>query len=68
MTGDRISIFGYSRGAYIARALAGMLQRVGLVPADNIQQIPFAWGLYLRGMFLRVLHAGHSLNLHFFRR
>lgn len=26
--GDRICIFGFSRGAYTARALAGMIQKV----------------------------------------
>jgi uncharacterized protein (DUF2235 family) len=28
--GDRIYLFGFSRGAYTARALAGMIQRVSL--------------------------------------
>ncbi len=28
--GDKICIFGFSRGAYTARALAGMLQKVRL--------------------------------------
>jgi uncharacterized protein (DUF2235 family) len=27
-TGDRVYIFGFSRGAYTARALAGMVQKV----------------------------------------
>lgn len=44
--GDKISIFGFSRGAYTARALAGMLTTVGLLPKDNVQQIPFAWKMY----------------------
>ncbi|TDL28059.1 hypothetical protein BD410DRAFT_761386 [Rickenella mellea] len=46
--GDKISIFGFSRGAYTARALAGMIQKVGLLPTCNSQQIPFAWALYNR--------------------
>jgi hypothetical protein len=46
--GDRICIFGFSRGAYTARALAGMLHKVGLLPRDNFQQIPFAWRMYKR--------------------
>lgn len=54
--GDRISIFGFSRGAYTARALAGMIQRVGLLPADNTQQIPFAWSMYIRGRYLASLN------------
>jgi uncharacterized protein (DUF2235 family) len=27
--GDYVYIFGFSRGAYVARALAGMIQKVG---------------------------------------
>lgn len=44
--GDKISIFGFSRGAYTARALAGMLSKVGLLPKDNIEQVPYAWKMY----------------------
>lgn len=44
--GDKISIFGFSRGAYTARALAGMLTKVGLLPRDNTEQVPFAWKMY----------------------
>ncbi|KAI0284407.1 hypothetical protein BC826DRAFT_1093741 [Russula brevipes] len=40
---DRICIFGFSRGAYTARALAGMIQKVGLLPPGNHQQVPFAY-------------------------
>ncbi|KAJ6585687.1 hypothetical protein B0H19DRAFT_1110489 [Mycena capillaripes] len=43
---DRICIFGFSRGAYTARSLAGMLHKVGLLPAYNTQQIPFAYRMY----------------------
>ncbi|KAI0782398.1 hypothetical protein BC629DRAFT_1289259 [Irpex lacteus] len=43
---SKICIFGFSRGAYIARALAGMIQKVGLLPPGNDQQIPFAYRLY----------------------
>ncbi|NND17727.1 MAG: DUF2235 domain-containing protein [Silicimonas sp.] len=32
--GDRIFLIGYSRGAYAARSLAGVIDRVGLVRAD----------------------------------
>ncbi|KAL0063363.1 hypothetical protein AAF712_009758 [Marasmius tenuissimus] len=48
MAGDRICIFGFSRGAYTARSLAGMLHKVGLLPADNWQQVPFAYKMYTR--------------------
>jgi uncharacterized protein (DUF2235 family) len=46
--GDRISIFGFSRGAFTARALAGMLQKVGLLPPCNMEQLPFAYSMYAR--------------------
>ncbi|CAE6480630.1 unnamed protein product [Rhizoctonia solani] len=44
--GDQISIFGFSRGAYTARALAGMLHSVGLLPRHNMEQVPFAYQIY----------------------
>ncbi|KIM38234.1 hypothetical protein M413DRAFT_30356 [Hebeloma cylindrosporum] len=46
--GDKIFLFGFSRGAYTARALAGMLHKVGLLPKDNHQQVPFAYKMYSR--------------------
>jgi hypothetical protein len=46
--GDQICIFGFSRGAFTARALAGMLQKVGLLPPCNIEQLPFAYSMYAR--------------------
>ncbi|KAJ3532306.1 hypothetical protein NMY22_g7794 [Coprinellus aureogranulatus] len=45
---DRICIFGFSRGAYTARCLAGMLHKVGLLPTCNHQQVPFAYKMYKR--------------------
>lgn len=33
--GDRIYLFGYSRGAYAVRSLAGVIDRVGLLQADH---------------------------------
>lgn len=46
--GDQICIFGFSRGAFTARALAGMLQKVGLLPQCNIEQLPFAYSMFAR--------------------
>ena len=43
---DRICLFGFSRGAYTARCLAGMIHKVGLLPAHNISQVPFAYQYY----------------------
>jgi uncharacterized protein (DUF2235 family) len=44
--GDRIFIFGFSRGAYTARALAGMLHKVGLLTQGNEELIAFAWSTF----------------------
>jgi uncharacterized protein (DUF2235 family) len=46
--GDRIFIFGFSRGAYTARALAAMLYKVGLLTQGNEELIPFAWNTFKR--------------------
>ncbi|KAH6905091.1 hypothetical protein BKA70DRAFT_1387029 [Coprinopsis sp. MPI-PUGE-AT-0042] len=45
---DRIYLFGFSRGAYTARALAGMLHKVGLLPQFNNEQVPFAYKIFNR--------------------
>jgi hypothetical protein len=45
---DRICIFGFSRGAYTARSLAGMIHKVGILPAYNFQQVPFAYKMFTR--------------------
>ncbi|KAF8330821.1 uncharacterized protein EI90DRAFT_3124035 [Cantharellus anzutake] len=45
--GDKICIFGFSRGAYTARALAGMLQIVGLLYSPVPEQVEFAYKLYI---------------------
>lgn len=72
--GDRICLFGFSRGAYTARALAGMLHKVcflicssclivtpffkvGLLPAGNEEQLPFAWKTYKDGSKSGIAHA-----------
>ncbi|KAL0566971.1 hypothetical protein V5O48_015019, partial [Marasmius crinis-equi] len=47
--GDKICIFGFSRGAYTARALAGMIHKVGLLPRCNHEQVPFAYKMYSWG-------------------
>uniref|UniRef100_A0A0W0GDD2 Putative WD40 repeat-like protein n=2 Tax=Moniliophthora roreri TaxID=221103 RepID=A0A0W0GDD2_MONRR len=44
--GDRIFLFGFSRGAYQVRALSGMIEKVGLIHKGNEAQIPFAFELY----------------------
>lgn len=45
-TGDSIYIFGFSRGAYTARALAGMLTRPGLMRPGSENLVPYAVAKY----------------------
>jgi uncharacterized protein (DUF2235 family) len=40
--GDQLYVFGFSRGAYTARALCGLLHLVGLLTEDNEALIPYA--------------------------
>ncbi|KAG2144051.1 hypothetical protein BD769DRAFT_1348056 [Suillus cothurnatus] len=44
--GNKIFLFGFSRGAYQVRALAGMIHEVGLILPGNTEQIPYAFDLY----------------------
>lgn len=46
---DRIFIFGFSRGAYTALALAGMLRTVGLLRPGSDNLVPYALKLYAQG-------------------
>ncbi|KAK7755003.1 hypothetical protein SLS62_003087 [Diatrype stigma] len=41
--GDEIYFFGFSRGAYVARFLAEMLDYVGLLSHGNEEMVTFAW-------------------------
>ena len=45
---DRVFMFGFSRGAYTARALAGMLMKVGLMRPGAENLVPYAVGEYAR--------------------
>jgi uncharacterized protein (DUF2235 family) len=46
--GDQVYLFGFSRGAYTARALAGMLHICGLLEPGHQNLIPYAYALYLK--------------------
>jgi uncharacterized protein (DUF2235 family) len=43
---DRIFLFGFSRGAFTARALAGMVHACGLLRREDEHLLPYALGLY----------------------
>ncbi len=44
--GDQIYLFGFSRGAYCARSLCGLIRRAGIVERQNAAAIPKARKLY----------------------
>lgn len=44
--GDEVFINGFSRGAYTARSLVGMIRNCGLVTPDNLKRVPDAYQLY----------------------
>lgn len=49
--GDRIYLFGYSRGAYAVRSLAGVIDRVGLLRREEAveRNVRLAWRHYEAG-------------------
>ncbi len=44
--GDRVFVFGFSRGAYTARLLAAVLHGLGLLPRGNENLIPYVLRLF----------------------
>ena len=47
-TGDRVFLFGFSRGAFTVRALAGMLHKCGLLQKGSNNLVPYASRIYNR--------------------
>ena len=45
--GDRVFLFGFSRGAFTVRVLAGMLHGVGLLHEGSENLLPYLWQHYL---------------------
>lgn len=44
--GDDVFLFGFSRGAYTVRVLAGMLHAIGLLPRGSYNLVPYAMRLF----------------------
>jgi uncharacterized protein (DUF2235 family) len=44
--GDQLYFFGFSRGAYTVRSLAGFIRNCGLLKREHAEQIPAAYRLY----------------------
>jgi uncharacterized protein (DUF2235 family) len=47
--GDRVYLFGFSRGAFTVRALAGMIYKCGLLQRGSENLIPYASKMYRHG-------------------
>lgn len=43
---DEIYIFGFSRGAYTARSLAGLIRKCGIIKKNNLNLLAEAYALY----------------------
>ncbi|MFC3816784.1 T6SS phospholipase effector Tle1-like catalytic domain-containing protein [Lysobacter sp. GCM10012299] len=54
--GDRVYIFGFSRGAYAARALAGMVHKVGLLRPELRDLVPYAVDIFKKENRSSVIH------------
>lgn len=46
---DRVFLFGFSRGAFAARSLAGFVGKVGLLLEEELEHVERAYELYERG-------------------
>ena len=44
--GDRVWLFGFSRGAYTVRVLAAFIQVIGLLPPDQLDLAAYAFTVY----------------------
>lgn len=53
--GDEIFLFGFSRGAYTVRSLAGLLNEIGILPKNNAYFMPEAYSLYRKNVDLAAL-------------
>lgn len=45
---DQVFMFGFSRGSFTARALAGMVHRIGLLRPGSENMVPYAVSVYAR--------------------
>lgn len=64
--GDRIFLFGYSRGAFAVRSLSGLIARIGLLKPRYATEryMRLAWRYYQSGGSARILAAFHHRRCH----
>ena len=60
---DQLFLFGFSRGAYAARSLAGFINEVGLLLKDRLDLVPKAYELYRTAKGREFLQKGLSILL-----
>jgi uncharacterized protein (DUF2235 family) len=69
---DRIYFFGFSRGAYTARAVAGLIQLFGLLEPDFENLTSMAWAVYSNdsqsSTTMQQFIAGNRVKKHHFSR
>jgi uncharacterized protein (DUF2235 family) len=68
--GDRLFLFGFSRGAYTVRAVASLLHMYGLIPPGNEPLVPYAirmmWAIHgLQKRHRRNAHYDPRINTYF---
>lgn len=61
VAGDEIYLFGFSRGAYTARSLAGMIAALGLLCKSDLRYLPEAYAYYHTEPEQRAESEFHSL-------
>ena len=54
--GDEIYLYGFSRGAFTARSLAGIIARCGLLRADSLISFSQLFERYKKGETVRAIH------------
>lgn len=75
-SGDKIFLFGFSRGAYTVRALCGLINNCGILKRQDANRIAEAWEIYKSGSSknhptgdnakqFRSEHCHRSRNVHF---
>ena len=64
--GDAIYVFGYSRGAYTVRSLAGMIRKCGILRRDRASALREAYDFYRSGVHPKdpVAESFRSRNAH----
>jgi hypothetical protein len=62
--GDEIFLFGFSRGAFVVRSLAGMIGAVGMMRKDEMARFAEVWNWYCLGKDTRQRETLNQLSPH----